>query len=303
MKLSHLIEQHRRFSSQGLHSAFGDGYLMANNRYYRGVRRAAQSADYSFTCERNESYEALPLLQLENLLTHRQLPYVKNMIAFDSMTAVQMELLEWSDIDGNLKKNFVFHEAAHAVARKIGGELLPAVSLPKDLPTQQLFALRMIVEESCANTSELFGIVDVGDQVHRIFFQMNSYMENFDFRTHLKNAIVEHGEAQVFRFMFLSYVQANMLRERLSERDVPGMLEFSGIAKTEAKHLKQLRTLSHVAFQLSERFRVQTTGFHLRLAGISSPPQKLFDFDFLRLIEPYREFTYRWTDTLGQAAV
>ncbi len=297
MKLTHLLEHHRKFSGRGLPGSLGDGYLVVHNRFYRWIREAALASGFRFSAEKNEAFESFPLLQLENILRARVLPYVNNAAALEQLTPVQLLALDWQDVDGNLKKNYVFHEGCHAVVRGLAGEVLGPSGEMHDLKTQRRFALRMLLEESCANTVELLGTVDANDQIHRLFFEMNSYMGNFENRTNVKNAFAEIGEATVIKFVTLAYLQANFLREKIEDREFAAMIRFAtGGAELDAKKQKSLRALSKVAFQLSERFRVQTTSFHLRLAGIKTPAKELFGFDFMGELKsgPYREVFDRW---------
>jgi len=281
LKISRLLEYHKKFASQGLPENFGDGYLVANNRFYGRVRRVALRYKYRFSSEKNDAYETFPLLQLESILRSKVLPFSNNMAAFNLMTPAQLEALDWEDVEGNLKKNFVFHEGGHAFARELAGKTMGARELSgTGIESQLIFALRMLIEESCANTCELLGTIDVHDQVHRIFFEMNSYMVNFENRTHLKNAMAEVGEKAVVKFLVLAYLQSNLLRKSFAEREFDEMVKISG-EDLDAKKIKTLRALGKVAFQLSERFRIQTTGFHLRIAGIHTPLEKLFAFEAL----------------------
>lgn len=294
MKINRLIEAHLKFEAQGLPGSFGDGYLMAHNRYFRQIRNAALKIGFLPSSAKNEAYEAFPLLHLEDLLAAKTLPYTNNFAAFKDLTKMQLDALTWDDVHGNLKQNFVFHEAAHGVIRAWADPLLGPHQLESQtLPFQQKFVLRMLMEESFANTCELMAIVDLVDSVHRCFFELNSYMNNFEQRTHLKNAVESIGESNVIRFLFLAYLQSNFLRSGIDDSQFRAMLQlvetaaadFSPGFSKDPKNLKTLRALAKIAFQLSDRFRVQTTAFHLRLAGIQTSQQQLFDFDFLKSVE------------------
>lgn len=282
MKLNRLMEQHQKFRDQGLKESFGDGYLMVHNRVYKNVRLAAVEAGYRFSHERNEAYETFPLLQLNQILQSKVLPYSHNVIAFESMTAKELDVLTWNDLEDNLKRNFVFHEATHAVVRSLTDKFLPSHKLDGSVEGQRMFALRMLLEESCANTCELMGVLDAGEGIHKAFYELNSYVCEFEYRTHLKNAVDEFGSKTVFHWMVLSYLHANFLRERIGDSEISAMRALVGLEKVDAGKIKNLRGISKVAFNLNERFRYQTTGFHLRLAGVNIPLEDLFDFDFLK---------------------
>lgn len=284
MKISRLLDQHRKFKSQGLADSLGDGYLMAHNRVFKKIRMAALEAGYQFSSARDEAYETFPLLQLEPLLQEKVLPYSRNVLPLERLTAGQLDVLSWEDIDGNLKRNFVFHEACHAVVRVIGDKYFGGLNVGTSLDSQRQFATRMLLEESCANTCEFLGCAEASDQTHRLFYEMNSYVCEYESRTYLKNAMVEIGQTVVVKIMVLAYLQANFLRYNLEDKQFQLMLKIASDNVLDLKQQKALRAMAKVAFNLSERFRVQTTSFHLRLAGIHTPIEDLFDFPFLEVL-------------------
>lgn len=290
MKISTLFEQHEKFKNQGLKQSFGDGYLVAHNTIYQKVRATALQQGYSFSCERNEAYETFPLLQLEKILKTKVFPYVNNAITFEQMDSATLALLNFEDIDGNLKKNHVFHESCHGIARTLsekylGKNIKTESSTKKDLDGERQKSLRMLIEESAANTYEFIGISEAHDQTHRLFYQMNSYFCDFENKTHLKNAINDVGLDVIIKFMFLSYLQSNFLKDQIEDKQFQQMIALSTNETLDPKRTKALRALSKTAFQLNERFRVQTTSFHLRLLGIHTPIRQLFDFDFLKALK------------------
>ena len=111
----------------------------------------------------------------------------------------------------------------------------------------------------------------------------------------MKKALNEIGEEVIIKFMVLAYLQANFLREGISEKDFGKMASLASVGKSlNQAQFKTLRALGKIAFQLSERFRFQTTGFHLRLAGIKTPMEDLFDFHFLDSLENLDQFLNSW---------
>jgi hypothetical protein len=293
MKLKSLLEQHQKTNSQGLPGSLGDGYLVTHNPVYKNIREEALKLGFKFSSDPNSAYESFPLLQLEEILALKTLPYTHNTAAFEKLTSKQTEALDWEDLDGNLKKNYVFHEGAHAIARAISQKLLPEFKLQSSLTSQREFVFKMLLEESFVNTTELMASLEVHDKVHRCFFELNSYMNNFYNQTHFKNALKEFGKTPIIRFMLVSYLYANFLKEEINDKELKTMAEwaFDG-ESSDTKALKTLRFLSKTAFTLSERFRYQTTSFHLRLAGITTPAPELLNFDFMPLLltGPYTKY-------------
>ncbi len=282
MKVARLFEEHRKFQAQGLTENLGDGYLMAHNGVFKRVRQKASAYGYRFSSNRDEAYETFPLVRLESVIEKKIFPYSNNVVALESLTPAALDVLTWEDIDGNLKKNFVFHEACHGVVRAFAKESFEPLGKPRDLDSSRAFALRMLLEESCANACELFGVTEANDQLHRIFYEMNSYVCEFESRTNLKNAMASIGPSLVVKFMVLSYMQANFLRDGISDSQFKDMITFVTSERLDPAKLKTLRAISKIAFNLSERFRLQTTSFHLRINGIMTPSEDLFDYDFLR---------------------
>lgn len=275
MKISRLLELHIQYQSQGLPGSLGDGYLVTHNKVFRAVRQRALEAGYKFSDHRDEAYEAFPLLQLERILQSKTLPFANNVLPFENLTPAQRQLISWDDVDGNLKRNFVFHEGSHAVFRS----LKPA-DISEDLATQVVW---MLLEESFANTMELLAVIEAGDAAHRIFFELNSYVCEFDHRHHLSKAMTELGEKVLIPFMVLSYLHANFLRERIEEKDFKQIFKLLSLEGLTEVQSKALRALAKVVFNLSERFRYQTTDFHLRLAGVKNPHELLYQTDFLNV--------------------
>lgn len=287
MKMRVLLDQHQKFSAAGLPGNMGDGYLMTHNSVFRRIRDEALKCGYVFSNERDHAYESFPLLQLDEILLKKTLPYSNNVYVFEKLSPAALDAITWEDIDGNLKRNFIFHEGCHAVVRTLADKIfVPLPAGVSELERQQQRALGMLLEESCANACELLGMIDASDAIHKNFYEMNSYICEFQMRTQFKNAVEELGFPLVMRFMVLSYLNANFLRERIEEADFQAMLKISSEGPLDSKYIKTLRALSKVAFHLSERFRQQTTAFHLRLAGIKTPTKDLFNFNFLKAFTP-----------------
>lgn len=275
MKVSRLLDLHFQHQSPGLKGSLGDGYLMAHNRVFRFVRTRALSAGYKFSDQRDEAYDAFPLLQLNRILESKTLPYANNVVPLENLTSAQRDLISWDDVEGNLKRNFVFHEGSHAVFRSLSPDQKTA-----DVSMKVVW---MLLEESFANTMELLAVVDAGDAAHRIFFEMNSYVCEFDHRHHLSKALSELGEKVLIPFMVLAYLHAHFLREKIEDKDFKQIFKLLNLEKLSDVQMKALRALARVVFNLSERFRYQTTDFHLRLAGVKNPHELLYKTDFLKI--------------------
>jgi hypothetical protein len=274
LKLDRLIEQHRQsLSVQDLADNFGDGFLSRNNQIYAKIRVAALRAGYRFGSEPNVAYQALPFAQLEKILVSKSIPYANNVTVIENLVALLKDDVVWDDISDGLKKNFVFHEGCHAVARSF--------AKPNKVRDQKSKALQILMEESFANSCELLAVADVEDTSHRIFFALNSYTALFEEKTNIKKAIRNSGFPVVFKIMWLAYLHSNFLREHLDEKEWSRCLAIAGADSVPAPQIKALRALSKIAFTLDSRFRLVTTRFHLKLNGILMTTNEILDFDVL----------------------
>lgn len=274
MKLTRLMELHRQaLGNQDLADNFGDGFLVKRNRIYGKIRAAALQAGFQFSSEPNAAYLALPFAQLENILAKKSIPYANNVTVIEKLVAQLKEDVVWDDISDGLRKNFVFHEACHAVARSF--------ARTKTEEDQKAKTFRILMEESFANSCEFLAVVDAEDVGHRIFFELNSYTSLFEEKTNIKNAIGNCGWACVFKIMWLAYLHSNYLHEYLDEKQWRRCLEIAGAASLSASQIKSLKALSKVAFTLDPRFRLVTTRFHLKLNGISVSAPEILNFDIL----------------------
>lgn len=264
MKLTSLLQKHFDTQQAGLSNNLGDGYLVTNNSVYRTIRKKSQELKFTFTDKPNPEYIALPMSQLENILSSKAIPYSNNVDVLKKLNEKIPGQIEWDHVVDNIKPNYVFHESCHVVARHLVEQL--KLKDTSDIKTKITV---MLLEESFANTCEFMATADASDETHRLFLEVNSYFTVFDDRTHLKNAMRDLGFSVVFKFMLMSYLHSNFLNEKLSE-------------KTPNKTLK---SLGKNAFALNPRFRFTTTELYLRLHGIKQPVTEALKFDYLAVIE------------------
>lgn len=291
MKLASLLEHHfasvknQPQSNIGSRS-LGDAYLSQKNHFYKVIREKTLAAGFSFSSKQDDAYRALALSQLDRILEEKTIPYIDNVTVLEALEKKIPKQTDWDDIVDNLKGNHVFHESCHAVAKQLmprGKEALAETRI-----------LRMLLEESFANTVELLSIVDANDQVHRVFLELNSYVYMLDDRASLQNAIKELGRPVVVRFMMVAYLFANFLRA-VSEAEFDRVFAIASPSALDVKQKKTLRALSKIAFKLNPRFREVTTAFHLKLHGLggANALSSLSKFDFLAVLSgpsPERSF-------------
>lgn len=278
MKIFKLLQLNSKaVAADSLAFNFGDALLCQTNRIFSNVRRHSIERGFRYSTEANSFYASLPLSQLENILQSKCIPYSDNVSVLKDLESKYPESTEWDDIADNLKRNFIFHETCHAVARSEG------VSATR---TAQEQVLQMLLEESYANTCELLGVIDAVETAEQIFYEVNSYTSLFDERSDLKKAVQAVGAESFFIFMMLSYLHSNFLYEKLNESEMNRILNFSNIDFSKSKKLKHL---SYICFTLDERFKFITTNFYMRLHGLKLSKADLLDFDFMKIIESNAE--------------
>lgn len=272
MKVSKLLEQH--FSEDleiGLNRNFGDSYLCSKNKIFRNIRRETLGLGYSFSLDRNDDYLALPLSQLATVLSTKKIPYIDNVSVLENIESQIPNLANWMDIRDSFRKNFVFHESCHAVARKYAVGENPI--------------LDMLIEESFANTCELLAVVEAEQYAHKIFFEWNSYSALHEARTNLKNAMEEFGPAVFFKYVFFGYLHSNYLRNSIDETQLTRVLKIASKTELSAKQLKTLKALLKICFTLDSGFKEVTTGFYMKLRGVETDHSQLAKQDFLVIFE------------------
>lgn len=284
MKIAKLLELHHKSKApQALLKNFGDGFLLKNNRIYKNIRSAAISSQFKFTDEFNPQYQSLPLGQLETILKNKAIPYTDNVTALEKLIEQLQDSVSMEEVSDGFKRNYVFHEACHAVIRSKSNFKEDL----KSLSSQRERCFQILLEESFSNACELLAVVDVHDQAHKIFFEMNSYTFLFENRTQFKKAMDEMGEDFIFKFFVVTYLYSNFLHNGLSTEQLNRLVKLLTKNPVDTKKLK---ALSKIPFTLDLNFRVVTTSLHLKISGLDRKPQELLDFDFLDLFSKDKKY-------------
>ena len=266
-----------------LEDVFGDQALYKTNGIFRTIRNRAVEAGYRFSANTNSLYDALPLTQLEVIHKTKAIPYTPNKAAVQFVVDRANEST-WEEIADGFRRCFVFHEACHAVART---EITAFGKATFNLQTKTNQALNnseltflSLMEESFANTCELLGIIDCTSPQLVSFYEANSYTALVETRHDLIQIQKEVGEEGFFRFMQLCYLQSCFLRHDLTERDFKQTLSFANLEIDDARFRKRLKSVSHIAFTLDQRFREVTTRLHLRINGLRTDLDTLNPLEF-----------------------
>lgn len=297
MKINRLIDSHHKSSDpRSILDNFGDGYLLKTNRIFRNIRLRTLECGFVYHSEPSADFQALPLSQLEAILSSKQIPYTNNVAVLDKLVIKLRDQFNWEDISIGYKRNYVFHESCHAVARSEAVRLFKNKSELKTADEQNRECLQLLIQESFANACELLAVIDAEDQVHKFFYQINSYSSLFENRTHLKTAYEKMGDKFVFEFFLICYLFSNFLHQGLSEKQFDQILKLVtelSETKISSEDIKNLKILAKIPFTLDLNFRITTTGLYFRLLGLNRQTRDLLKYNFLETIESdilYRKF-------------
>ena len=99
------------------------------------------------------------------------------------------------------------------------------------------------------------------------------------------------GFAATFRLVFLSFLHSNFLKRKINPKEFDRVLRvsFGGdvlkVKSLDQKLFRDLREIFHGGFDLDPMFTGLTSSFCMRLLGIKTPLQNLFEFDFMARFE------------------
>lgn len=287
MKISRLLSEHINANhSYGLSHNLGDSYLCEHNKIYRNIRVAAVKQGYKFSdevCSASQAYLALPLSQLDAILEAKTIPYLDNVSVIKELEERRPGVIEWDDISDNLRKNFVFHESCHAVARELAKKASAGLKTENKL-------LHILMEESFANTCELLAVMDANESVHKVFYDRNSYSALFHEITNLKNLQKEIGEDSFTQLIFFGYLHSNYSFNSMDEKHLNRVLNIVTQQSFSLKQIKTIRALLKIGFTLDPRFKEVTSRFYMRLNAINFNYNKLSGFDYFETFEKHKKY-------------
>ncbi len=293
MKLGRLLEFHdNNHSDLGVSKNLGDGFLIKKNRLFSEIRRKSRELGFRYSDEPNANYLALPLSQLETILRDKTIPYSDNVSVLRQIEMQHPLMTEWDEVTDNLKKNRIFHESCHTIARSYSEYYF------QNSDDRDTTILRLLIEESFSNACELLGIVDVDDNAHRIFYELNSYIFMYEDRSQLKKLVSEVGQPKTLKFLIGCYLFSNFLHEKISETDFNTLLRVFNLGELSSSAQKTMRSVSKIAFELNPRFRWVTTTFYLKLSGLAVTTGELSSMPIFNLLQTRPQFL-TFLDTLS----
>lgn len=257
MNLQQLLTAHDNHQNeQTLVHCLGDAYLHQFNPIYQNIRKSAHQLIFSFQTPPHPHYQTLPYTQLENILQSKQIPYYDNVTVLRKLP----QSLNWASLQDSLRKNFVFHESCHALARDKTKH-----QMQHSTPIELIF-LRLL-EESFANTVELLAILHADNPIHRAFYETNSFTSLFEQVGNFKKASNELGAFELYQMILMGYAHSNFLKASLDETEFKLIMELTFKKKARNLNDKALKSLLKLTFQLDLDFRLHITPLHLQLSG------------------------------------
>ena len=274
-----MLDHHlRNRPEHSLAGVFGDGYLISHNSIYRRVREFITAEKIEFSNDVPKDVVVMPLGQLELFLSSKKIFYFDNVQVLKDVEAKAPKLISWESMSAHLKRNMIFHESCHFLARSEFQKHLDSKKKPS--------VLQVILEESFANSCELLAIKDMNDSQHKNFYEFNSYIFVPEVRNLIHDLTDQLGFEKVLRWSMLCYTYSNYLYDSIPEKDLPRILKLIGIEpKVHSSTLKQLKALGKIAFLLNPEFKTATTAFYLIYHGFAKGLKELHDAEFLIEIE------------------
>ena len=284
--LKEVIKAHKSHAHfTPLSKNLGDGFLYRHNPLFRNVRQLFLELGYRFTTEDFCHYRTFPLITLPAILKAKRVPYFDNYSALAQIEGASpgmydMDTVPWPNA------NYLMHESCHCIADAIF----------EGLSGSKRIVLRSFLCESLANAAESFARIHAQNEIHRIFYNLNSYqriVKNDPQAATINRAIIAVGPANTFKTLFFSFVYANFLYKRVNENDFRNVIDLLQINAA-----KTLRPVFRIGVSnLNFVFRVATSGFYFRyFHGLHRSIFALTQFDFIRVLKKTPSLLRQLTD-------
>ncbi len=277
--LRELIALNGQFRPKGcLPENLGDGFLLAWNPVFRGIRTEALERGFRFSATDHGLYYSFPLMALDGVIEKRVIPYRDNaswLSLLEKNAPGRFTLTELKRSE--LRFNYVFHESAHCIAHSLFFGRARFSSLPKNADT----LLKILLGEAFANTVECLSAIYAEGEMASYFLDGNCHFRSSEKEVReIRRCARKFGFAATARVLLASFLYANYLFDRLGPAELKRIRVFAGLpAGTE------LRKLAAIGTELSESFRTTTTHLHLMKLGFPSNLSPLMRGDPLSRLE------------------
>jgi len=172
----------------GISEAFGDRFLCSTNPLYRRLREMCISCGFSYSTSVDpisRDYSALPLLMLQDIIDGGVIP------VFDNASVLRRLLVRSPHLTvppnfvlSSLRRNHTLHESAHCVAYRY---LSPFLGSGK--ATAKQYVISCLFCEAYATAVERIAALDADDEMHKLIFSTNSYIDVYKSTTNAFGAV------------------------------------------------------------------------------------------------------------------
>jgi hypothetical protein len=262
---------------QALPDAVGDRFLYRNNALFSRIRTLFLSHGFRYSCEASRlwrDYDSMSLLMLQDMIDCGVVPYKDNAVTLRRITQANPELeLPIGLLLNTLQRNFLLHESAHCISYKI---LKPRFCAAGPVTEKERYVLVSITCEAYGNTVERLASALAQSNVHRLFWNLNSYAEcRADTCTLVRESMGILGIARTFTAALLAFFYLNTHEEDLPEAAMNLIVRttLGGNDQNDPK-CALMRALVH-GLRLNRKFRTDTTPLYFRYFACEREYQQL----------------------------
>jgi len=279
--------QRRHHGSSRLRENLGDGFLYAKNPVFRRIRRQALRRGFTYSLRDPDAYFGFPLIALETVLRTRVIPYRDNFRPLLRLEQTRRDFYALSDLRLNRPTpNYVLHESAHAIAFD---ELFGHPSNTRAALSEPSRLVSVMLGEAFAMCAEYFAACCVSGHVHGWFFSINSYRRRTPARKAVGELVGELGFEAVAWSVLGAFLYNNFLVDRLSRRQLEGLLAAhplaSNAARTKPPVRQKLRRALSSLMVMSPEFRLDTSRLFLTMLGYPRDIRRVLRADPVALLE------------------
>jgi hypothetical protein len=281
-----LVELHQQYLDvpQSLSGNFGDGYLYQHNILYRNVRKQGILCGTTYSVGGNSrwyDYLVFPLVNFDELLENKEIPYVDNYNVLLRLCQKHPKLiLPEKFIRDSFKRNYLLHETCHCIAHDF---LLKPTKHSQEMSVNKISKsirlLNSLLGESFANSVELISSAIADTNAHIFLHALNSYIPySPKSRELVQKAIDEIGLPGFLKLAFTSYFFNNLLGYEHSKANAEKILAvFNPYLKLEIKNGNR-EIILDVLFKcclLNTRFRDETSIVYFSSLGLGDTYKNL----------------------------
>lgn len=287
VKLAELVALQRRYhGARRLRRSLGDGYLYAENPFFRRIRDATLGAGFRYTLDDPGAYFGFPLTALPTVLETRRIPY---RASFDAVLALERSrpgFFSLGDLDSNRPApNYLLHESAHAVA------FAELFGRPRDVRRalgDRARLVHVMLGEAYAMAAEYLAACAVQGRLHAWLFSISSYRHRTQKKKAAGELIEQIGLSAMTWALVAAFLENNFLVDRLRTAEVErllGLLPHTAPLARDPALVRHLGSCLGGLMVMSPEFRLDTSRLFLTSLGYPRDIRRVLDFDPLEVVE------------------